>query len=133
VDSAAGTGARFSFAAMMSDSTAGQGTNTAEIVAVDAVWHRADLGDAAQHDQRVAWAPAEALRARDERHQSRIVRASLLHRAPGEIVKRLEVVLRGCVERGLPAGRQIRACGALRRSEHQECWQNESDNHQSIL
>jgi hypothetical protein len=68
-----------------------------EIVAVDGgeVRARGEVGDTAEHDERVTGAPAQRLRAGEEEHSGRVVRLPLLHGPPSEVMEELEVAPRG--------------------------------------
>ena len=70
-----------------------------------------NAGEPAQHDERVAGAPARALGAGHEQHQLGVVRSTTLGGPPREIVEQLVVLAFRGVDRGLAARGNISARG----------------------
>lgn len=88
--------------------------NRLKVAAFARIRDNAHLCKAAQHHERIAGTPAQTLCACDEIHQLGIVLASLLDRAPGQIVESFEILLRSRGECGLTACRHVSTLRALR-------------------
>ena len=88
---------------------AGQFAHPAKIIAGRSICHDFQIRQPVQHDERVVRPAAQALRARHERHELRIALPALLQRAPGEIVKELELVAGPGIQCLLPAFARITA------------------------